>query len=119
MLTERGLALKRTLAAIGYHTVECFPGAAQDLWGLPRQHKDQQGLLIGLRNLGLLGLKKTATSDELDAATAALVGRWFLSGQGTMLGGKTGILIPAVNEIRRVVQGGPTRQEATRIRAAT
>lgn len=29
-------------------------------------------------------LERMATSDELDAATAALVGRWFLTGQGTM-----------------------------------
>ncbi|MGQ0665638.1 MAG: DUF429 domain-containing protein [Nitrospiraceae bacterium] len=107
MLTERGLALKSRLAAMGYHAVECFPGAAQDLWGLPRQHRDQQGLLAGLRNLGLRGLKKTATSDELDAATAALVGRWFLSGQGTMLGGDTGILIPAVNQRREGAKGVP------------
>ena len=95
MLTERGLALKRTLAAMGYQAVECYPGAAQDLWGIPRQHKDRLGLLNGLRKLGLRGLKKSATSDELDAATAALVGRWSLLGQGLMLGGKTGILIPA------------------------
>jgi uncharacterized protein len=97
MLTERGLVLKSRLAAMGYQTVECYPGAAQDLWGLPRQHQDRLGLLNGLRKLGLRGLKKTATSDELDAATAALVGRWFLLGQGLMLGGKTGILIPAVD----------------------
>jgi len=96
MLTERGLLLKRRFVAMGYPAVECFPGCAQDLWGLPRQHKDRQGLLTGLRNLGLRGLQKTATSDELDAATAALVGQWFLSGRGTMLGGKTGILIPVV-----------------------
>lgn len=97
MLTERGLALKKRLTAMGYQTVECYPGAAQDLWEIPRQHQDRLGLLTGLRKLGLRGLKKTATSDELDAATAALVGRWFLLGQGMMLGGKTGILIPAVN----------------------
>lgn len=103
MLTERGLALKSRLAAIGYQSVECYPGAAQDLWGIPRQHKDRLGLLNGLRKLGLRGLKKTTTSDELDAATAALVGRWFLSGQGLMLGGKRGILIPAVNEKRRII----------------
>jgi hypothetical protein len=42
-------------------------------------------------------LEKTARSDELDAATAALVGRWFLSGQGPMLEGETGILIPALD----------------------
>jgi predicted nuclease with RNAse H fold len=104
MLTERGLALKEKLAAMGYQAVECFPGAAQDSWGLPRQHKDRRGPLAGLRNLGLRGLKKTATSDELDAATAALVGRWFLSGHGTMLGGNRGILIPAVSQNRLVRQ---------------
>ncbi len=34
------------------------------------------------------------TSDELDAMTAALVGRWFLMGRGEMLGSEEGILIP-------------------------
>jgi predicted nuclease with RNAse H fold len=106
MLTERGLMLKRILAAMGYPAVECFPGAAQDLWGLPRQHKDRQGLLTGLRTLGLRGLNKNATSDELDAATAALVGRGFLSGRGTMLGGKNGILIPVVYQRSKQEPGG-------------
>ena len=94
MLTERGLALKNTLVALVYEVVECFPGAAQDLWRIPRQHQNKPGLLSGLRKLGVRGLKKAATSDELDAATAALVGRWFLCGKGLMLGGETGILIP-------------------------
>jgi hypothetical protein len=101
MLTERGFALKRKLDRMGFRTVECYPGAAQDLWGLPRQHRDLSGLLNGLRKLGVRGLRKTATGDELDAATAALVGRWCLLGQGTMLGGNRGILIPAVDQQRR------------------
>ncbi|MDH5740520.1 MAG: DUF429 domain-containing protein [Nitrospira sp.] len=113
MLTERGFALKKHLASIGYHAVECYLGAAQDLWGIPRQHQDRLGLFNGLKKLGLRGLKETATSDELDAATAALVGRWFLTGQGTMLGGETGILIPAVTMTR----GKPRRLEASRIKA--
>ncbi len=96
MLTERGLALKKKLSAMGYRAVECYPGAAQDLWGLPRQHQDRQGLLAGLRKLDVRGLRKTSTGDELDAATAALVGRWFLLGRGVMLGNKDGIMIPAV-----------------------
>ena len=95
MLTERGLALKMKLRAMGYHAVECYPGAAQDVWGIPRQHRDRQGLLAGLRKLGLRGLRKTATSDELDAATAALVGRWFLLDRAEILGDKDGIVIPA------------------------
>ncbi len=97
MLTARGLKLKRKVAAMGYRTVECYPGRAQDVWGLPRQHKNRLRLLSGLRKLGLRGLTKTATGDELDAATAALVGRWFLLGQGAMLGGSRGILMPAGN----------------------
>lgn len=100
MLTDRGLALKSKLAAMGYQIVECYPGGAQDLWRIPRQHQNRLGLLTGLRKLGLRGLIKSATSDELDAATAALVGRWFLLGQGLMLGGDSGILIPAVNQRR-------------------
>lgn len=100
ILTDRGLGLKKKFHAMGYQAVECYPGAAQDLWGMPRQKKDRQGLLAGLRKLGLRGLKKTATGDELDAATAALVGHWFLCGQGLMLGGDTGILIPHVENQR-------------------
>lgn len=96
MLTERGLALRAQLRAMGCRAVECYPGAAQDVWGLPRQHKDLRGLLAGLRRLGVRGLKNTATSDELDATTAALVGRERLLGRGTMLGGTRGILIPAL-----------------------
>jgi predicted nuclease with RNAse H fold len=100
MLTERGLTLKAKLDAMGYQAIECYPGAAQDLWGIPRQHQDRLGLLSGLKNLGVRGLKKTATGDELDAATAALTGRWFLLGQGLMLGGESGILIPAVDGLK-------------------
>ncbi len=113
MLTERGLALKSTLTTMGYQAVECYPGAAQDVWGLPRQHKDRPGLVAGLRKLGLRGLKKTATSDELDAATAALVGRWFLLGQGTMLGGETGILIPVADGPHNRSKISKTRQVKT------
>jgi predicted nuclease with RNAse H fold len=106
MLTTRGLALKRKLSAMGYRTVECYPGAAQDVWGLPRQHRNLQGLLTGLRKLGVRGLRKTVTGDELDAATAALVGRYLLLGQGRMLGGERGILIPTVMGNRRVRKTG-------------
>ena len=96
MLTERGMALKAKIEAMGYRAVECYPGAAQDLWGIPRQHKDRAGLLAGLRDLGMKGLRGGLTGDELDAATAALVGRWFLLGKGEMIGGDQGIVIPSV-----------------------
>ena len=94
MLTERGLSLKKRMEQVGYRAVECYPGAAQDIWGLPRQRHDLGGLLSGLRKLGLQGLTRRMTGDELDAATAALVGRWYLTERGEMLGGENGILVP-------------------------
>ena len=97
MLTERGMALKAKIEAMGSRAVECYPGAAQDLWGIPRQHKDRAGLLVGLRNLGVKGLPEDLTGDELDAVTAALVGRWLLQGKGEMIGGDEGIVIPSVH----------------------
>jgi len=48
-------------------------------------------------------LTSAATSDELDAATAALVGQWVLSGRGEMLGGKEGIVIPIMGSKGRGV----------------
>ena len=94
MLTERGLALKAKIEAMGFAVVECYPGAAQDLWHIPRQHHDRAGLLRGLAHLGVKGLTAEMTGDELDAVTAALVGRWRLKGKGEMLGGDAGILVP-------------------------
>lgn len=110
MLTERGLALKAKIEAMGYQTVECYPGAAQDVWGIPRQHHDLKGLLRGLKDLGVRGLRTEMTSDELDAVTAALVGRWFLMGRGEMLGGKGGILIPQSRPKQRRVSGKMERK---------
>ncbi len=40
-------------------------------------------------------MTEAMTGDELDAVTAALVGRWFLLGRGEMLGGEEGILMPS------------------------
>ncbi len=94
MLTERGLALKAKIETMGYRAVECYPGAAQDVWGIPRQHRDRKGLMRGLEGLGVKGLTPEMTGDELDAITAALVGHWLLTGRAEMLGGEGGIAIP-------------------------
>jgi predicted nuclease with RNAse H fold len=99
MLTERGLALKAKISAMGYRAIECYPGAAQDVWGLPRQHRNRKALLTGLKQLGVRGLTNAMTGDEVDAVTAALVGRWALLGRGELLGGADGILIPAPSRL--------------------
>ena len=35
-LTLRGLALKEKLEKVGLRVFETYPGAVQDLWGIPR-----------------------------------------------------------------------------------
>ena len=94
MLTERGLALKAQLEARGHAVVECYPGGAQDQWGLPRQHQSLNGLLRGLRRMGISGLSAAASSHELDAASAALAGHHLLLGEACMIGGEEGMLMP-------------------------
>jgi predicted nuclease with RNAse H fold len=106
MLTERGLILKTKIEEMGYRTVECFPGGAQDVWSLPRQHRDSDGLRSGLKRLGVKGITDLMTGDELDAVTAALVGRWFLLGRGEMLGGEGGIVMPCFSKNYSVILPG-------------
>ena len=67
MLTERGLVLKDQVETMGIRIVECYPGAAQDIWEIPRQHRDLQGLIRGLTGLGIKGLASQITSDPPDA----------------------------------------------------
>lgn len=112
MLTERGLALKGKIEFLGYRAVECYPGGAQDVWGLPRQHRDREGLRRGLEQLGVRGLTTALTGDELDAVTAALVGRWDLLGRGEMLGGAGGILMPARGRPTAPLDGGESAKRS-------
>ncbi len=86
-LTLRGMALKKKLEARRLRVFETYPGAAQDIWGIPRQ-KDLRGLQQGLRQFRLRGnwLRKTVTKDELDALTCALVAREDLKGNALVIG---------------------------------
>lgn len=86
MLTARGIGLKKKLVRRGYAVIEIYPGAAQDIFGIPRKQQGLSKLLRGLERLGLKGLKKEMNGDELDAATGALVGRMYLKGQAEVLG---------------------------------
>ncbi len=85
-LTERGMILAAAIGHSGVRVIEIYPGGAQDIWGIPRAARDFDGLLRGLRRLGLRGLRKSATDHELDAATGALVGRLFLEGRAEIFG---------------------------------
>ena len=94
MLTQRGLALKDWLSERGSDSVESYPGGAQDVWGIPRKQHDLKGLRKGLRDRGVSGVREDANDHELDAISCALVGKEFLEGNGRMLGGEGGILMP-------------------------
>ncbi len=86
-LTLRGLALKKKLEKKGIRVFETYPGAVQDIWGIPRQ-KDPKGLKQGLKRFKLQGnwSRPEVTKDELDALTCALVAREDLRGNTMAIG---------------------------------
>ncbi len=88
MLTERGMRLAAEFTAAGFAVVEGYPGAAQDLLGIPRKGAGVEGLARGLRRLGLTGDlgRRDLTHDELDAVTIAWVGREYLAGRALVIG---------------------------------
>jgi len=85
-LTQRGMQLKTVLESTPIEVIETYPGAAQDLWGIPRQ-RDVVGLRRGLRRFRLQGLGRSPLSPHmLDAVTCALVGQLYLAGQAWSIG---------------------------------
>jgi len=85
-LTVRGIQLRRRLEKDGFKVVEIYPGGAQDLWRIPRARHDLKKLRLGLSRLGLRGLRSDLSDHELDAATGALVGLFFLQGKAVVFG---------------------------------
>jgi predicted nuclease with RNAse H fold len=86
VLTKRGIKLRKILEAEGFRVVEIYPGGAQDVWNIPRARHSLSGLRDGLRKRGISGLKKQCTDHELDAASGALVGRFFLQEKAEIYG---------------------------------
>jgi predicted nuclease with RNAse H fold len=85
-LTQRGMYLKSALESSGFEVIETYPGAAQDIWGIPRQ-RDVAGLRRGLSRFRLQGLQRSEPSPHiLDAVTCALVGQLYLHGAAVSLG---------------------------------
>lgn len=101
LLTKRGIQLKKALNRRGYRVVEVYPGAAQDIWNIGRKQDGLLKLRKGLQRLGIKGIHKKMSGDELDAITAALVGLWFLCGRAEVLGNfrRGAIIIPYTKEV--------------------
>jgi hypothetical protein len=99
-LTRRGVTLKKKLEQLGFQVIEVYPGGAQDILGLPRAKKNRPALLAGLVKLGLAGLSPHCSIHELDAATGALVGMYFLKGEADIYGDATSgvIIMPPARE---------------------
>ena len=72
---------------MGLRAFETYPGAAQNIWGIPRQ-KDSQGLKQGLKRFKLKGnwLRLEVTKDEHDALTCAIIAREDLVGGTIAIG---------------------------------
>lgn len=84
-LTYRGIALAEDLRTSGWNVIESYPGAAQDILGIPRKKKGIDDLRKGLAEYGIKG-NLLISHDELDAITAAIVGQLYLEGQYEALG---------------------------------
>ncbi len=80
-LTRRGMRLASRLRHLGIPVIESYPGAAQDIIGIPRKGAGEAFLKTGLREFGISGKFVTSAirHDELDAITSALVGSFFLA----------------------------------------
>lgn len=85
-LTRRGIHLKQVLSRRGFKVLEMYPGAAQDIWKIPRKQHGLGQLRRGLERIGLDKLDSRMNGDELDAVSGAYVGILFLKGSAEMIG---------------------------------
>jgi predicted nuclease with RNAse H fold len=88
MLTRRGIELAQELRKAGSKVIESYPGAAQDILGIPRKKASLEELKWGLFRAGITGdfLTSDVSHDEVDAITSALVGLFYLADDYIALG---------------------------------
>ncbi|MFO7966258.1 MAG: DUF429 domain-containing protein [Archaeoglobaceae archaeon] len=104
-LTMRGIKLAEIFRKEGYDVIESYPGAAQDIMGLPRKRINLKELEVDLWNMGVkpFSSKKTITHDEIDALTSALVGYFYLAEEYEAIGNNTEgyLMVPDLNNSKR------------------
>lgn len=97
-LTRRGMRLAEHFRSLGVPVIESYPGAAQDIMGIPRKGAGLEYLSEGLADFGIKGsfVREPVSHDELDAITSAIVGGFFLADQFEALRGPTegALIIP-------------------------
>ena len=87
-LTRRGMLLAKELRKGGLTVIESYPGAAQDLFGIPRKGASLEELKQGMGRIGITGsyLSQHVSHDEVDAITSALVGLFYMADDYIALG---------------------------------
>lgn len=87
-LTQRGIKLATEFRKHGLKVIESYPGAAQDLLGIPRKGSSLEELKQGMGRIGISGdyLSGKVTHDEVDAITSALVGLFYMADEYMALG---------------------------------
>lgn len=103
-LTRRGVSLATQLRKLGIPVIESYPGAAQDILGIPRKKTSLKYLEEGLSGFGYTGQlsgDSNVSHDELDAATSALVGQFMLAGYWESLGSdeEDFMIVPTIKPI--------------------
>ena len=97
-LTRRGMRLAERFRSAGVPVIESYPGAAQDIMGIPRKGSGVEFLRQGLADFGIEGpfTENSASHDELDAITSAIVGSFFLAARFEALRGPSegALIIP-------------------------
>ena len=98
-LTKRGIAIKTKLKRRKYSVIEIYPGAAQDIWKIPRKQHGLENLRKGLKKLGIKGLNNKMNGDELDAVSGAVVGQLYLQRKAEVIGNfRKGAIVLPLNE---------------------
>jgi predicted nuclease with RNAse H fold len=94
-LTARGIRLKKKLQRLNLEVFEAFPGAAQDLLGIPRKQRglpELQQSLLRLRCKGDI-TRRDLTGDELDSINCALVAKDYAEGSYLAIGDPSEIMM--------------------------
>ncbi len=94
-LTARGIRLKKRLKRFQLEVFETYPGAAQDLLGIPRKQRGLQELQQSLVRLGCKGdvTTRDLTGDELDSINCALVAKEYAEGSYLAIGDPSEIIM--------------------------
>jgi predicted nuclease with RNAse H fold len=89
------MRLLKRIRRLHVDVIETYPGAAQDLLGIPRKQYGLGALQDSLKRIGCSGdiLTRSLTGDELDAINCALVAKQYAEGHYLAIGDPSEIMM--------------------------